>query len=135
MMYASVWSNKLTHDTKETLREIRDWASPVATWLVIGLGAVLWITGGIHPQSQTQYEELTRQVAELQRTLGAINDKINLMPRPSDYAAQNDHLARIDNEITALGDRITSDEIRASAADARTQRLIDGADARVGGHR
>jgi hypothetical protein len=142
MSYASVWSRSVTDEIRDGVKIFLTWAQTAGQWLVIACVALVWLTGGIHPQTQTQYEELSRQnvemarqVSDLQRTLTAVNDKISLMPRQSDYVAQDNHLSRLDAEISALGDRMTADEIRASAADARTQRLIDTTDQRAKGAR
>jgi outer membrane murein-binding lipoprotein Lpp len=126
MMRSLTRPTGMADDVKGAWHNVREWAATFAPWALIAWWVVVWLTGGLHPQTQVQYEQLSNQVATLQTTLSALSSKLDAMPRPSDYAAQDAHLSRIDNQLTALGDRLTADEIRSSAADARTQRLIDG---------
>jgi hypothetical protein len=125
----------VTQDVRDNLKSMATWAGVVGQWLTIAGLILVWLTGGIHPQTQTQYEDLNRQMGEVQRTLTTLTDKISAMPRPQDIMAQESHLSKLDEQIVSLGNRLTADEIRESAADARTQRLIDGTDTRARGPR
>lgn len=68
----------------------------------------------------------TAQFNETKVAQERIMNRLDAMPRPSDYAEQQQHLARIDQTFNAIGDRFTRDEISAAETATKVQRLIDG---------
>lgn len=87
---------------------------------------LLWLTGGLRPQTQIDQDSLRGQLTALTSQSQRIIDRLDAMPRPSDYAAQDQHLARLDGAISALGDRMTQDEITQANVKGRVDSLWSG---------
>jgi hypothetical protein len=136
----------------DILSSIKEW-SPVGAFM-IGLGYCIFaiitaLVGPLIPKSQLDQEALKTQLTVIQATQTSqlnsiqaaqtaqfnemkeaqanIMDRLNIMPRPSDYEEQKQHLVRIDNAFGAVGDRFNKDEITTSGIDGRVSALENAA--------
>lgn len=89
-------------------------------------GGVTWLAGGLRPGSQVAVEELKAQMTQLQGAISQLKDRIDAMPRVTDFAAHEAHLSHIDGQIAAMGDRMTADEIKAADVAAQVNALRAG---------
>jgi len=108
----------------DKFRGLKDTFSILSNLVVIGTvacGFVIWMSGGIKPQTQVAAEDLARQVTRLQADVEQIKDKLGIIPRPDDYKGQEAHLSRIDGALQSFSERITTDEI----SSARTAERLD----------
>ena len=89
-------------------------------------GGIAWLAGGLRPQTQVAVEELNTQIGQVQTAISQLKDRIDNMPRVTDFAAHEAHLSRIDGQIAAMGDRMTADEIKAADVAAQVNALRSG---------
>jgi hypothetical protein len=99
-----------------------------AAIVVIGAlgGGVAWMAGGLRPQTQVAVDELNVQMGQIQTAISQLKDRIDAMPRVTDFAAHEAHLSHIDGQIAAMGDRMTADEIKAADVAAQVNALRTG---------
>lgn len=93
----------------------------VGNALLIGgavLGAVLWLTGGLKPQSQIATEDLTKTVNTIQSDVKDIREAMKVYPTPYEINDQRSHFGRVD-------DRLNKIERDTGATDARVSGLGD----------
>lgn len=103
------------------------WAQIASAIVVIATflsGVGVYLTGGFKPQSQVLTDNLTTKVDSIQATVRGIQDQLGAMPRPSDYLSHERHLAAVDGQLAAMGERITRDEIANTRTDTLLERLL-----------
>jgi hypothetical protein len=129
----------MTEESKETAggvaRQIREWIIVGGSLVAIIGGvwlAMLWLTGGLKPQTQVDQDGFRTQLSSIQAaqeksvtTNLAAYDRIiarlDALPRPIDYANQEAHLGRLDTALQAAYDRMTRIEIDAADRGVRIQ--------------
>jgi Tfp pilus assembly protein PilN len=131
MAHALVWSTSVVDDTKERLLSVRDWATPVAAWVGLLVGFMLFMTGGLHTGSQSQYEQLSAQVETLTGTIKDLGSKIGDMPSARDYANQIADMARFRTQIEAMDVRLQEEQLKLERDDTLLNQLLSGIDAKV----
>lgn len=111
------------------LASLKEW-SPIVTCVIaaiyFGSGLLTGLVGPLRPQTQIDQDTLRSQLASLQATSDRIIARLDALPRPSDYQAQDQHLGRIDGALAALGDRLTQDEIGVANVKGRVDTLWSG---------
>lgn len=99
-----------TASTVRSYREAVQFAGAVMVILGGIISAVVWMTGGFTPQQQVQVQQLSGKVDQLSAHIELLAKKMDEMPRPGDYDTIDKHLTRLDQQVGAIGDRITTDE-------------------------
>lgn len=99
-----------TASTVRSFREAVQFAGGVMVILGGIISAVVWMTGGFTPQQQVQVQQLSGKVDQLSAHIELLAKKMDEMPRPGDYDTIDKHLTRLDQQVGAIGDRITTDE-------------------------
>lgn len=79
--------------------------------VLVFFGSILaWATGGLKLQSQVDIDQFRTQLNSIQvdqkNQFTGIMARLDALPRPSDYATQEAHLGRLDNNLSALTDRM-----------------------------
>lgn len=116
------------------LRDVLNTIVLSLTLLSMITGGIIFFTGGFQLKNQAVVEDLSSKMTALQRSMDAMQARFDSLPRPSDYAAQDAHLSRLDNAITDLRDhaisdlrdRIAAGEAINAAVKARVDRLEAG---------
>ena len=92
--------------------------------IVLGLATgTAWLTGGLKPGMQVQGEQIQASVDRLAKQVSQMADKIDAMPRPSDYAAIDAHFARIDALLESLRSRMDKADVDGATLRTRLDRL------------
>lgn len=84
------------------------------------IGFILWITGGLKPQTQVAADNLTTKVDSIQTDVAEIKQKLGALPHPYEFDDQRAHFSRLDQAVTEDKSGISGLEGRVTALE-RTQ--------------
>jgi chromosome segregation ATPase len=82
-------------------------------------------------QFQGQISQLSDKVGDLSSQIKAFSDKVQELPRPTDYTAINAILARHDQQFRDMDARVGQDEVNIGKLQMGVQRLHDGTETPV----
>lgn len=93
--------------------------------------ALTALTGGFTLKNQSAMSDLDQKVSQIQVSVDKLQARLDTMPRPSDYTAQETHLSRLDNALAEMRDRVATDEAISAGVKARVDRLEAGTNAPI----
>lgn len=116
------------------LQSIQPYLNLMVVCLALGGGlftALTALTGGFTLKNQSAMSDLDQKVSQIQVSVDKLQARLDTMPRPSDYTAQETHLSRLDNALAEMRDRVATDEAISAGVKARVDRLEAGTNAPI----